>query len=316
MRRHAWLAILATTLVALAGCSVSGFAVDKVGDALAAGGSTFGSDDDPQFVAQAAPFSLKLMESLLAERPQHRGLLQATAAGFTQYGYAFLQLPADELEPSDLERAEDLRSRARRMFVRAHGYGLRGLEVAQPGFRSMLAHDPAAAAAMTNKADVGLLYWTAASLAAAIGVSKDDPARVGDLPKVQALIDRALQLDDSFDGGAIHSFLVGFTMARPDLDGPRVALARQHFERALELAHGQDAGTHVSWAEAVCMSEDDRECFESELRAALEVDADAFPERRLSNLVMQRRAAWLMTQADRRFLPAMPDPATANGVTK
>jgi hypothetical protein len=59
----------------LCGCSIKRMAVNKLGDALAAGGTTFASDDDPELVKAAVPFSLKLMESLLAESPNHLGLL-------------------------------------------------------------------------------------------------------------------------------------------------------------------------------------------------------------------------------------------------
>jgi hypothetical protein len=78
--------ILALTLVAaLSGCSLRQYALDNASDALAAGGATFASDDDAELVRAAAPFSLKLTESLLAENPRHQGLLLAAARGFTQY---------------------------------------------------------------------------------------------------------------------------------------------------------------------------------------------------------------------------------------
>src|SRR5262245_33363955 len=44
------------------GCSMKRFAVNKLGDALAGGGTTFASDDDPELIKSAVPFSLKLME--------------------------------------------------------------------------------------------------------------------------------------------------------------------------------------------------------------------------------------------------------------
>src|SRR6185436_3828305 len=51
------------------GCSIRHYALNKVADALAQSGTTFSSDDDPELIKTAAPFSLKLMESLLAENP-------------------------------------------------------------------------------------------------------------------------------------------------------------------------------------------------------------------------------------------------------
>jgi hypothetical protein len=89
------------------GCSVKKIAVNKLGDALAgSSGTTFSSDNDPELIAAAAPFSLKLMESLLAESPQHRGLLLATSSGFTQYAYLAV------LEAHDIAGATTLRNRA------------------------------------------------------------------------------------------------------------------------------------------------------------------------------------------------------------
>ena len=70
--RTLWLTTLCLAMLG-AGCSVKRMAVNKVGDALAGSGTTFASDDDPELIKAAVPFSLKLMESLLAESPRHRG---------------------------------------------------------------------------------------------------------------------------------------------------------------------------------------------------------------------------------------------------
>src|SRR5258707_1358446 len=108
---------LAPTLLLCAfscGCSFKRIAVNKLGNALAGSGTTFASDDDPELVKAAVPFSLKLMESLLAESPNHGGLLLASSSGFTQYAYAFVQQDADELEEKDLAAATEMRERARK----------------------------------------------------------------------------------------------------------------------------------------------------------------------------------------------------------
>ena len=54
--------VLAALLLALSGCSVRQLALDNIGDALAQGGGAFSSDDDPELIRAAAPFSLKLIE--------------------------------------------------------------------------------------------------------------------------------------------------------------------------------------------------------------------------------------------------------------
>ena len=273
-------------------------AVNQVGNALAGGGGVFASDDDPELIRQAVPFGLKLQESLLAENPRHRGLLLATATGFTQYAYAFVQEDADELDDKDVAAAKVLHDRARRLYLRARGYGLRGLEVSHPGFSTNLP----AAVALATRDDVPLLYWTAAAWGAAIADSKDRPETVADLPQMVALIERALELDETFERGAIHCFFINYEMARSGVKAAEaIARAKAHFDRAVALSAGKQAAPFVTYAEAVCVKHQQHAEFEKLLKQALAIDADALPESRLANLVMQRRARWLLSKADELF---------------
>lgn len=300
---------LAGLLALLPGCSIKRLAVNQVGNALASGGTTFTSDDDPELVRAALPFSLKLMESLLAESPRHRGLLFATASGFTQYAYAFVQQDADELEERDLAAATTLRVRAKRLYIRARDYGLRGLEDAHRGFGARLRRQPAEAVRSARRADVPLLYWTALSWGAAIALSKDDPHLIAEIPQMEALIDRALALDEGYAEGAIHSFLITYEMARTDQKGDPAEQSRQHFERAMALSAGHLAGPLVAYAEAVCIQKQKLAEFDALIAQALAIDPDAHPESRLVNLIMQRRARWLQAKrADLFLVPDRPGP--------
>ncbi|MEO8050300.1 MAG: TRAP transporter TatT component family protein [Acidobacteriota bacterium] len=295
---------LAVALAALllAACSVKRVAVNKLGNALASGGTTFTSDEDPELVRDALPFSLKLIESLLAESPRHRGLLLAAASGFTPYAYAFVQEDADELEDHDLDKATALRIRARRLYLRARDYGIRGLEVSHPNFGSEQRRDPKAAVQAATLKDVPLLYWTAASWGAAISLSKDNPDLVADQGIVEALIDRALVLDEKFGHGAIHSFLIAYEASRNGAAGDFAVRSRKHFDRAMELSGGHQAGPLVSLAENVSLQKQNRAEFEDLLKRALAIDVNAKPEYRLMNIVMQRRARWLLQRTDELFL--------------
>jgi predicted anti-sigma-YlaC factor YlaD len=304
-----WL-MMAGLAVIGSGCSIKRMAVNKVGAALAGSGTTFASDDDPELVKAAVPFSLKLMEGLLNQSPRHEELLLATASGFTEYAYAFVQQDADELEDKDLAAAEEMRGRARRLYLRARNYGLRGLEVRHKGFEKALRADPKQAVRVAKLKDVPLLYWTAVSWAGAISLSKDNPDLIAEMPVVEAMMDRALALDEAFDDGAIHSFLITYEMSRPGGTGDPAARSRQHFDRALALSKGMQAGPTVSFAEAVCVQKQDLEQFETLLHRALAINPDAKPEWRLVNLVMQRRAKWLLSRTDQLFLRSSPSEKT------
>jgi predicted anti-sigma-YlaC factor YlaD len=294
--------ILAATLIIalpLCGCSVRRWAVDQAGDALSGTSVVAARDDDPELIRAAAPFNLKLIESLLDKSPDHSGLLLAAASGFTQYSYAFVQLDADIAEDQDLASAARLHRRALRMYVRARDYGLRDLEVRHPGFRRALQRDATDAVAVLQVADVATLYWTATAWSAAVSQAKDDPGLIGDLGRIDALVARAEALNADFGAGALQSFLISYEMARAG----RADVARAHFERAVALSHGTSAGPHVALAESVCVGLRARAEFLHELDLALAIDPDRHPDDRLENLVMQRRAQWLRGRVDDLFLP-------------
>src|SRR5439155_443171 len=293
---------LALLVAAACGCAtIKRVAINKLGDSLADSGTTYTADDDPDLVGAALPFSLKLVEGLLAQSPKHRGLLFTAASGFTEYAYVYVQQDADAMESQDLDRAGVLRARARRLYLRARDYGLRGLEAKQRGFKERVMADPKTAVKAANKVDVPMLYWTAASWGSAISVSKDHPDLIADQPIVEALIDRALELDPDFDFGAIHGFLINYEMARQGGGGDPAARARVHFDREVELTKGRLASPFVALAEAVSVPNDNRAEFESLLQRALAIDPDARPEWRLQNLIVQKRARWLVEREEDLF---------------
>ncbi len=283
-------------------CSIRQLAVRKLGDAISGAGTTVASDNDPELIRAAIPFTLKLMESLLGEMPKHRQLLQACNSGFAQYAYAFVQQDAEEIESRDLAAARQLQARARNLYLRARDYGLRGLELKHKGISQKLRQSPATALATTRKDEVPLLYWTAISWAAAISLSKDQPDLVSDLPAVSALIDRALQLDEDYDSGTIHGFMIAYVLSRPDVKGDPYELARWHYEKALNLSKGQLAAPMMSYAENVLVQKQNRKDFQLLMEKVLAVDVDARPEWRLANLIMQQRARWLLSRMDELFV--------------
>jgi predicted anti-sigma-YlaC factor YlaD len=119
---------------------------------------------------------------------------------------------------------------------------------------------------------------------------------------VEALIDRALALEEDFASGAIHAFLVTYEMARQGASGDPAVRARHHFDRAMELSQGRLASPLVSLAEAVCVQQQAKAEFLSLLDRALAIQPDAAPAWRLQNLLAQRRARWLRSRVDELFL--------------
>lgn len=284
-----------------ASCSIKNVAMNQLGDALSGGGTVFSSDEDTELVGDALPFSLKLMESVLAETPRHEALLGALASGFTQYAYGYVQLDADEIEDEDYDRALELRDRAKNLYLRAKGYGMRSLEVAHPGFEADLRADKFAALERLGKGDVETAYWTALAWSGAIVLSLDDPQILGELAYAEAMMDRIMGLDPDWEYGMLHGFFVTYEMSRLGGEGDPVEKATRHFQRAKELSGGNMASYFVAMAESVAVEKGDKELFVSLLNQALAIDIDVRPDWRLSNLIYQRRAKWLLTRLDWYF---------------
>jgi predicted anti-sigma-YlaC factor YlaD len=286
----------------LTGCSLKRLAVNRLGDALSSGASVYATDDDPELVGAALPFALKTIESLLQQSPHHKGLLLAATSGFTQYAYAFVQTRADFIEDTDLAQATALREQARSLYLRALGYGMRGLEEIQPGLQGSLRTDPQEALARFRKKDVPRLYWTAMAWGAAIALNKTDIELGAGLPQVELLMRRALELDEGYDLGAIYDFFIVYAGGRPAAAGGSVERARASLTRALQLSNGHRAAPLVSFAETVAVSLQDRAEFEKLLDQALAININVLPQQRLANVIAQRRARWLLGRMDRLFL--------------
>jgi predicted anti-sigma-YlaC factor YlaD len=294
---------LAACAMALSACSPKTMAVNALGNALASDASSWGRDDDPDLVRDATPFALKTIEGLLGQSPNHRGLLLAASSGFTEYAYAFVQSDADFVEAHELPAATALRARAQRLYRRACEYGLRGLEVDHQGFRAGLRSDPATAvAAVRSKADVPLLYWTAAAWALEISLAKQDAELAADLPLTGAMIHRALELDEGYGGGVLYDFLIAYDGGRPASAGGSVERARADLEKALALAGGKRVAPYVGFAETISVATQNRAEFIKLLKEALAVDPDRAPEQRLANLIAQKRARWLLGRPDELFI--------------
>lgn len=285
-------------------CSIKKYAINQVGDILASGGSTYESDADIELVGGALPFSLKLVETLIAESPRHRGLLLTACRGYTVYSYAFVHFEAEVAADEDLDEARRLRDRARRLYLRAHDYGLRGLEVEHPGFGESLAQNPDAAVAEIeperDRNRLPLLYWTAASLGLAISSSRNDASLLARIPEVEALVGRALEIDEAWDEGALHEFEITLAGAKGgEVDVPTM---KAHYDRALELSRGRRASLYLSYAETVSVPTQNAAEFRDLVNRALAVDPDAYPDLRFANALARRRAGWLLERIDFLFL--------------
>ena len=141
------------------------------------------------------------------------------------------------------------------------------------------------------------MYWTGAPLMAAISLSADDMSVVAELPRAEALLNQALELDPDWNEGALHELYISYE-GRSETLGGSPERAQQHFARAVELTRGLKASPYVALAEAVAIKQQDRSMLDRLIERALAIDVDAAPQYRLINTISQRRAHWLQDHAE------------------
>jgi TRAP transporter TatT component family protein len=290
----------AVLLIAVtAACSPKKMGISRMADALSSTATSFTRDNDPEFVRQAAPSTLKMVEMLLDQEPTHAGLLMTACSGFAEYSYGFLQSDADAGDPSS-GSTRDLRARAAAMYDRARGYCLRALELRHRGFSELIRKDPKSSLSAATREDVPALYWTGVAWGGALTTSDNPLAHVGDVAIVRALFTRALELDEAWESGAIHEAMIALE-GLPLLLGGSPVRAKQHFDRAIALSNGQSAFAYLTLATSVVQPAKDKVEFERLLKAALAVDVSQRPSMRLANLIAQRRARSLLGRIDKLF---------------
>jgi len=96
--------------------------------------------------------------------------------------------------------------------------------------------------------------------------------------------------------------MIVYEGGRPTAAGGSIDRARESLARAVQLSAGRRAAPLVSFAETVDVAIQDRVEFKKLLDQALAINIDDAPDQRLSNIIAQRRARWLLGRMDRLFL--------------
>lgn len=298
------LIVVTISLAFMNSCSINKWAVNRVADILSSGGGTvFSGDDDPELIADALPFALKVYESLLQSTPDNCELLLATGRTFIMYANAFVDAPASMMADEDFEQSSKMKMRSKRLYLRGRDYILKALAVRHDQFSSFTAAESdVTVLERMEMDDVPYLYWAAAGWMAAFSADPFDMRLTLSRPKALALMERAFELDEVFRKGAIHEFFISYYGALPASLGGSKEKALFHFNRALELSGGLNAGPYVALAGSIAVNEQNVEDFINLLNRALEINPDSNPENRLANILSMRKARWMLDHLEDYFL--------------
>jgi hypothetical protein len=259
--------------------------VQDVADAAAKG-------TDVALVREGTPAYLMLMDGLLEAYPENRDLLIAASRAYGSYAATLDGEPA----------------RALAINRKALDYGLRALSVGRADFREKATGNieelRAHLQGFTSK-DVPALFWTASAWAGWISQSSGSVEAMADLPAFEAILQRTIELDESFYHGGPHLLKGIYLAAKPQVAGGDLASAKTHFDRAFALGSDKILMARVYYAQYYATGMKDKDLYTRTLRDVLEAKVDEPPEMSLANTMAQQRARQLLDETEATFEEAL-----------
>ncbi|MBI5605012.1 MAG: hypothetical protein HY879_16865 [Deltaproteobacteria bacterium] len=243
---------------------------------------------DIPLVRQGLPAYLMLIDGMIQNYPENPDLLLAGAQAYASY----ISLLED-----------DESSRTAPLIQKAKVYALKALEL-NPLFKGSLDQPIDLFQERlkdTEKSHVPLLFGVAGIWGTWIVQGPDSVEGMADLPKVEAIMDRVLQMDPGYYYGGPHLFKGILLSARPTQFGGDLKKAKAHFQQALTYSQGKFLMTSVYFARYYARQSLDRDLFISTLNQTLSIPADIEPDLTLMNTLAQQQAKRLLDQVDDLF---------------
>jgi tetratricopeptide (TPR) repeat protein len=281
--------LIFAVIMLLSSCSLSTTAV-RVSEPLLLGGvDALYRETDVEFARQALPGNLKLIEGFRASDPANATLNLLLAQGYAAYALGYL-------EDEDTQRT-------RNFYFRAWEYAALLFPADSPlrnGHTASLEQIRDAAAGLA-KDDTDRLFWLALSWGSFVNFSISDPEYIADLSKIEVLMQRVIDLDESYYYGGAHMFFGVVAASVPVMLGGQPDKALYHFNRAREINGDKFLFTRYFFAKTYAYQIQDRELFVATLRDIIAADSDILPGMELPNALAQMRAKRLLKEADILF---------------
>ena len=243
---------------------------------------------DLELLKEGAPSLLLLLDGLVASDPHNEPLLMTAIKAYGAYATVLY-------EEGQIERAVN-------MSLKTKEYGISLLQQL-PGLKNIndvtLAEiDQSLEKFSSSKAPH--LFWGAYGWAIWINYQNGAPAAMADLPIVEPIMLKVVELDESYYYGGAHIFLGAYYGSRPQMFGGKPEASRQHFERALTLNDRKFLLTHVAYAETYARAMFDRELYLKLLTEVIEQPLTN-SDMASSNKLAKVKAEKLIAQVDDFF---------------
>jgi TRAP transporter T-component len=243
---------------------------------------------DLKLIREGMPAYLMLIGGMVAAVPDNERLLITAAQAYASFASAFVQ--------------EEDQEYARALYAKARNYALSALQ--QIGFKNPVASefDSFEKSLQTlGKKNVPYIFWAASCWGNWISVNQRSMEALAELPRVELMMRRVLELDEGFYYGGAHIFMGVLEASRPKIAGGDLKKAQNHFLKAIELGKGKFLMSRVYYADYYARKAFDRNLFISTLQEVLDTPADIEPDLTLLNTVAHIKAQKLLNNVDEYF---------------
>jgi hypothetical protein len=243
---------------------------------------------DLRILREGMPAYLMLIDGMVQTVPDNEQLLIAAAQSYSSFASLFV-------EGQDKEYANLL-------YERGKQYALRSLEMR--GFKEPLQRpfdDFKEGLKRLGKKDVPYIFWAATCWVNWIRLNLDSIEAISELPRVESLMKRALELDEGFYYGGPHLFMGIWFASRPKIVGGDLKKAQEHFLKALDIGQGKFLMAYVYYANYYARKMTDKDLFTSTLQKVLETPAETSPDLVLINTVAKKQAKELLNHVGEYF---------------
>jgi uncharacterized protein YceK len=269
----------------MAGCaSIISSATAKMADNLT---QAMLNQNDLETVRVGAPAYLLMLDGMIEGDADNTDLLLAGARLYSSYVTAFIE---------DEERAKRLADKSLLYAKSALCANI------APVCEALTARAPEFIASLSkaSASDVPVLYGFASAWAGWMQLNANDWNALADLPKLTALFERSVELDEEYDHGGAHLYLAVLATQLPPSLGGKPEIGRRHFERAREISSGQNLMVDVLMAQHYARTIFDKELHDQLLLTVQTKPAD-HPGFTLINTIAKLQAAELLAESDEFF---------------
>jgi hypothetical protein len=297
---------LTIAVLIVIGCSMTKMTANQTASIMVKSMPAYDRETNLEFAEQSMAGNLKMVEGLLEVTPDNRELLELASSSYARYAFGFVEDKIDIADSRyDLEEREKLVDQAVDFYERARNYGVRLIAQSRKDFAAILEQNPEALSLELERLgekDVPGLFWTAYAWGSLINLKQDEPRHLANLPKVDLMMRRVLELDENFFFAGPHFFYGVYYGGRPETLGGDPEKAKQHFQRAIRLTDGKYLMTKFLLAKYYAVPVQDRVLFEQTLTEVTMTPREMFPEQGLANELAKRNAYLWLDRANKLFL--------------